>query len=806
MAARSCLQRNDNFFRQRQETGADVEGKVRRAFQRCAESGVLNLSSQRLTGDLPASVHGFQDALWAECWWDQCPVTKIDVSHNSLVRIPPEISRLGDCTIFLAVSNELQGIPDEMLTGLPLKQLNLKQNMIRDLPGPAFAAANHLVELVLSENRLSVLPAEAFGLQSLEVLEVANNHLTCLPDGHWACNGLKRLDVTSNRIGPTLPSALRHCGALRELSAASNVLQEVGDLFVIEDGHGWRSSLVALNLNANRIGPRLRISGTEALDSLSIASNRISVLDLGGFFPRLSTVVAESNQIVQFPEGLLPSHAPVLCTLDLLNNSITALPPELGLSTTLKRIALVGNPLRSIRPEVLRGSAEALKKFLRTRIEGPGDIDAIETAEVVQDNLIVELRTAAATHELSMERRGLLTLPPLPAGLRVLRVSGNALKAEALTSALGLADTTPDRNLGRDLRSLGVAHNALGKVSRVDGIIWSFVEGLPSLQDLDLSFNNLHQSAVDAPLHVPESSSLTRMDLSGNMLTSFPGQLLVACPALHEFRLRQNRISSLVGAACAAGSVVSTLDLEENCLSTVPAWLPSALPHLRTLLLANNNIGSTLPPEWGFWDSLRAATLVGNPLKGVRQAILAKGWPTVAVWLRDRLPEGAASIAAIPSVASRGSRTGGGQEPAEEAPVWPSSSRCAPPGAEGGQDPLGRVVMTRSRTLPSPSASSDHQQVATRDAPNERAQAGASSTAMQSVAALPRQNAAAVSERLHRLRVDVRALEEELMGPGNSRTKQSAVNHSLRIKRAELFKAEREHLRLSTVDDHLDSS
>ncbi|CAE8652558.1 unnamed protein product, partial [Polarella glacialis] len=120
---------------------SDAESKVRRAYQRCAENGVLNLSGQSLVGDLPQAVCGFQEANWSECWWDQCPVTKVDVSHNSLERIPPEIGRLTDCQSFLAFSNRLQAVPGELLSELRLKQLNLRANQLRELPGPALARA-----------------------------------------------------------------------------------------------------------------------------------------------------------------------------------------------------------------------------------------------------------------------------------------------------------------------------------------------------------------------------------------------------------------------------------------------------------------------------------------------------------------------------------------------------------------------------------------------------------------------------------------------------------------------------------------
>jgi len=285
MAAKARLQRNDNFFRQG-KGAVDAETKVRRAFQRCAECGVLNLSSQNLSGDLPETVCGFQDASWAENWWEQCPVVKIDVSHNTLVRIPRDIGNLADCTNFVAVSNKLESLPDELFTNLQLKQLNLRQNSLQTLPAEACAHADQLVELVLTENNLVGLPSEVLGLQSLEVLEVASNKLASLPD-KWACTHLKRLDLSRNCLGPALPPGLKQCGMLRELNLAGNYLQNIVDYFSLGPNAGWRRSLVLLDLSGNRIGPSFCAAGFEAIDTLNIAFNKIRNLELTGPFPQV---------------------------------------------------------------------------------------------------------------------------------------------------------------------------------------------------------------------------------------------------------------------------------------------------------------------------------------------------------------------------------------------------------------------------------------------------------------------------------------------------------------------------------------
>jgi len=623
--------------------------------------------------------------------------------------------------------------------------------------------------------------------------------------------------VSNNHLGPGLPAGLRCCGTLRELSAAKNHLEDVGDLFVVGERHGWRVSLVSLDLSANQLGPALKVCGTEALDTLSIVSNRVVHLELAGAFPRLSALLAGNNKIARLPTALLPAGAPALCTMDLLNNDLSALPPELGLSIALKRITLVGNPLRSIRPELLRGSVEDLKKFLRSRIEGQASEEAKGAAESAQDNLAVELRTAGASHKLSLEGQGLTALPPLPAGLRVLHVSRNALTASTLRAALGLGDAVKSPELGADLTLLSAGRNALNEGTCTRGIVLRLVESLPALQDLDLSFNRLTTTGpAEAwmPWQGATPPALTRVDFSGNFLAAIPGAMVSACPMLHELRVRQNHINSMEAAAAAAGSSLNTLDLEENRLSAVPAWLPSALPQLRTLLLANNSIGPALPPELGFWSSLQSVNLAGNPLRSIRQALMSKGWPAVAAWLRDRLPEGAEHVAAVPRpefgagpqlTRRQEPAANGGQGPGRRPPVPAVGTRGGSwGGVEGSAAASPAASRPPSAARRSPSAGTGGRDQAAALG-SRAATPSLADSAAPSAAGTP-SSAGALEARIERLRGEVAALEEDLQNPGMSRSKQSAVNHSLRMKRAELLKADREFRRVTAVAVQLDSS
>ena len=60
-------------------------------------------------------------------------------------------------------------------------------------------------------------------------------------------------------------------------------------------------------------------------------------------------------------------------SLDASNNDLAELPCSLGTLPKLQRIALDGNPLRSVRRDVIEQGCEAIKAFLRTRAATPAE-------------------------------------------------------------------------------------------------------------------------------------------------------------------------------------------------------------------------------------------------------------------------------------------------------------------------------------------------------------------------------------------------------------------------------------------------
>ena len=125
----------------------------------------------------------------------------------------------------------LSALPPDVCARLPaVRALLLSQNLIGELPAVAWSSLGELLDLDLSDNRLSSLPSDGLrALRSLRVLRLARQRgpkgdriLTKLPDALGGLPRLEELDVRGNAL-TELPAGLAD-GALRALHAADNPL------------------------------------------------------------------------------------------------------------------------------------------------------------------------------------------------------------------------------------------------------------------------------------------------------------------------------------------------------------------------------------------------------------------------------------------------------------------------------------------------------------------------------------------------------------------------------------------------------
>ncbi|XP_029285687.1 leucine-rich repeat-containing protein 40 [Cottoperca gobio] len=267
---------------------------------------------------------------------------------------------------------------------------------------------------------------------------------------------------------------------------------------------------------------------------------------------------------------------PALATLDLHDNQMSSLPSALGELQELQELRLSHNQLTALPVEVC-----ALKKLCSITL---------------QQNLLESLP----------EELGQLE------SLTQLDLSNNLLKG--LPSSLG--DLTC-------LQKLNLSHNKLSCLP-------DSLAQLTNLKLLDCSNNQL----TDIPASLSEMLALEQLYLRHNKLRLLPK---LPAPALKELYVGNNHIEQLEVEQLSYLTVISVLELRDNKIQTLPEQI-TLLSTLTRLDLTNNDI-TTLPASVSLLPDLKVLLLEGNPLRGIRRELLAKGTNELLKYLREKIKE-----------------------------------------------------------------------------------------------------------------------------------------------------------------------
>lgn len=171
---------------------------------------------------------------------------------------------LSDTVIADLSKNRFWELPVEVTKFWSLEKLYCYHNVIRSVP-ESIVFLQSLVYLDLSRNHLSSLPVAICQLP-LEILLIANNRLTALPEELGRCKTLMELDVSCNQI-THLPPQLGQLSQLRVLNVRNNLLLELP----IEVTY---LKLIRLDLSENRIATLpVELRTMTSLVSLDLAHN-----------------------------------------------------------------------------------------------------------------------------------------------------------------------------------------------------------------------------------------------------------------------------------------------------------------------------------------------------------------------------------------------------------------------------------------------------------------------------------------------------------------------------------------------------
>uniref|UniRef100_T1J7G9 Disease resistance R13L4/SHOC-2-like LRR domain-containing protein n=1 Tax=Strigamia maritima TaxID=126957 RepID=T1J7G9_STRMM len=197
--------------------------------------------------------------------------------------------------------------------------LSFSNKQLKEIPDNIFetAAECEVSNIVLSKNLLRELPESlSKTFKRLRELDLSYNQLASVPLFLSSASRLVFLDLRSNHL-ETLPSEFSQLQLLREICISNNKFKEI---------------------------PSCLFSLTK-LEILMASDNKIKTINADGL------------------SGLL-----VLAVLDLKNNDISTVPPELGNMTQLRTLHLEGNCFRLPRLTILDKGTEAILSYLRDKI------------------------------------------------------------------------------------------------------------------------------------------------------------------------------------------------------------------------------------------------------------------------------------------------------------------------------------------------------------------------------------------------------------------------------------------------------
>lgn len=335
---------------------------------------------------------------------------ELHVGNNQINTLGPQhLSHLRCLSILDLRDNKLKSLPDEMALLEGLERLDVTNNDLGSLPS-SLANLQNLNSLLLDGNPLRGIRRDLLSKGTQELLKYLRGRIQvpdpkseqgeapavtamtmpsdALVNTHTIAT-LKTLEY-SDKQAPAIPDAVFSAigsSVITSVNFSKNLLTEV-PLRIVE----LKDSACDVNLGFNKIPTiSLNLCMLLKLTFLDMRNNFLASLpDELEALPRLQSITLSFNRFKTFPDVLyrIPTLETILIStnqigsidplqlikltklssLDLQNNDLLQIPPELGNCESLRSLNLEGNPFRNPRAAILAKGTAAVLEYLRGRI------------------------------------------------------------------------------------------------------------------------------------------------------------------------------------------------------------------------------------------------------------------------------------------------------------------------------------------------------------------------------------------------------------------------------------------------------
>lgn len=272
------------------------------------------------------------------------------------VRLPPSLALLPGLSVLLLEGNPLRGIRRDILTKGTMELLKYLRGRIKEEPGDATAGLN-----LPSHSTVNL-----HNITTLKLLDYSNKQAASVPEEIFeaaAAHSITSVNFSRNQLSSAPPRLLDFSSSLCDLDLGFNKVPSVGPELC------GLLKLQHLDLRNNLLSDLpAELKALSQLRSIILNFNRFKSFPVVLYdLPSLETVLLGNNQVGSVDASLLQKMA-LLSTLDLSNNDLLQLPPELGLCSSLRCLSLEGNPFRTPRAAIVAKGTDAVLEYLRSRI------------------------------------------------------------------------------------------------------------------------------------------------------------------------------------------------------------------------------------------------------------------------------------------------------------------------------------------------------------------------------------------------------------------------------------------------------
>nr|XP_056700265.1 leucine-rich repeat-containing protein 40 isoform X2 [Euleptes europaea] len=287
---------------------------------------------------------------------------RLDLSNNDISRLPYKLGNLPQLQFLALEGNPLRAIRRDVLKKGTQEILKYLRSKIQDDDEISSNGESPVTAMTLpSQSKINL-----HAITALKVLDYSEKQATVIPDDVFnavGSNPVTTVNFSKNLLTKIPERIVVLKESVCDINFGFNKLSSVSlELCMLH-------RLTHLDCRNNILTSLPDEMETLArLQIINLAFNRFKVLpDVLYRIPTLETILLANNQVGSL-DPLQIKKMDRLATLDLQNNDLLQVPPELGTCINLRTLLLEGNPFRTPRAAILTRGTAAVLEYLRSRI------------------------------------------------------------------------------------------------------------------------------------------------------------------------------------------------------------------------------------------------------------------------------------------------------------------------------------------------------------------------------------------------------------------------------------------------------